>query len=475
MNSFRYHLFVTLLSLCFCPIFASGGTTVIVRGEPLERPNIVLIIPDDMGYADVEDFGADKEILTPNIDRLAAEGVRLTDAYVTAPICMPSRAALINGRHQVGWGVYNNWNFSPVSLSQPSIAKLLKGAGYRTCLLGKWHLTGNDFENWNEPGHPDPEELGFDQVSIIYGGMITDFWNAPLHSTEEYPDELVDYYATDYFSDKAVEFIADVTSTSEKPFFLHLAYNAVHAPLHAEEEDIEAYAGMGLHKDRQIYAGMMRSMDRGIGRVLDALEQAGVADNTLIFFVNDNGGPALDAQWHSYNRADNDPLRGHKFGCYDGGIRVPMIISWPDGLPQGQNHGGLISAMDILPTFMAAANVSLPEGESFDGVNLLPYLRGEQSGSPHECLHWITADDNWSSNSAHAATRQGKWKIWQHCYIKDGGPDATSWELYDLAADPGESTNLAAQHPEKVAELNAAWRTWYTEMLERQEHWKNAP
>jgi arylsulfatase A-like enzyme len=472
---------LALLAACALPLVA----TAVPAAAP--RPNIVVILSDDMGYADVPGFGADKEIPMPNLDRLARGGVRFTDAYVSAPICVPSRMGLMAGRHQARLGVYTNVYGGPSYNrfhQERLLPSFLKEAGYATAMFGKWHLSGNG--NITAQAANDlPDAKGWDEIVIIPGGMDQFFAGTKLyHQGGKF--EPAPEYLTDHFGKLAADFIH---RKKTEPFLLYLAFNTVHAPLHAEDEDIAAFGPLtGYNRaryvpalkvgdrkpalDRQVYAGMMRAMDRNIGRVLDALDVAGVATNTLVFFLNDNGGPALDAATHSYNQACNAPYRGHKFDCLEGGIRTPLVARWPAKIPAGQTFTGLTSSLDILPTALSAAGVPVPTERPLDGVNLLPHLTGQQSGPPHQSLCWQSFFGD-EIKTGQAAIRRGQWKLHQFAPVTTG-PKPGAWALYDVAADPGESRDLAAQHPEVVRQLAAEWAAWKAAMLpdDRLFHWK---
>lgn len=464
------------LSFALAPCLASAQSP-----NTEGKPNFVIILTDDMGYADVPGFGADKEIPMPNLDRLRREGMLFSDAYVTGPICVPSRMGLMSGRHQARSGVYTNVYPQPGMgemafrrfQEERLMPSFLKEAGYATAMFGKWHLSGNhslDKRSENEL----PDSKGWDEIVIIPGGM-DQFWAGTRLYHKGGEIKPAPEYLTDHFGKLSADFIA---RKKAETFFLYLAFSSPHAPLHAEDEDIAAFGSLDGYDrkrytprlevedrqpkmDRQVYAGMMRAVDRNVGRVLDALDAAGVADNTLVIFLNDNGGPALNATWHSYNQACNAPLRGYKFDCLEGGIRTPMLARWPGKIPAGEKFSGVISSMDYLPTFLTAAGVPLPTDRPLDGVNLLPFLFGETKGDPHEALYW----QNMWANRVQAAIRSGKWKLHKPVSGLTSEIHAKrSWELYDLETDPGESRNLAAEHPELVKQLADQWSKWRSEM-----------
>lgn len=401
-------------------------------------PNIVIIITDDQGYADVG-FNPlhGPGVATPNIDRIARDGVIFQEGYVTASMCVPSRAALLTGRYQQRSGVH--WAdvaVRPVRL----LADYLRPAGYASTALGKWH------ETVDIAGAGNPTERGFDEFyGFNHGGRnyfdlsntMTDF--APLYRAKK---KLVGEqgYLTHRLTDEAVDFIK---RHREEPFLLYLAYNAVHTPLQAHIEDVEKHHVHSTDPARKILLAMIDYLDTGVGRVLGALDEAGIYDDTLIFFLTDNGGSVLAT------RADNTPLSGEKLQLLEGGIRVPFAVSWPARIPGGRSVKGPVSTLDILPTCLAAANQPLPA--SLDGVNLLPMLE-EKAALPERDLFW------WWKTGPFAggwAIRSDGWKLIR-------APDAAGelFSLFHLSVDPGESKDLAAEEPERVAELRMKFEHW---------------
>jgi arylsulfatase A-like enzyme len=438
--------------------FLFWGTGFAQEVAPSKPPNMVLIVADDMGYADVGAFGC-KDFSTPNLDRLAGAGVRFTNAYVTGPICVPSRTGIFTGRYPQRWGIYgNNDGYTPGGMRQTAqeqtFAEVFQKAGYATALIGKWHLSGNGTLE-NSAQESRPEQNGFEEVAVIGGGMSSYRPGTLLYqnggSLVSAPE-----YLTDYFGRRAVGFIE---RNREKPFLLCLTFNAVHAPLQAQPGDVQSHAEIG-NMDRRTYAGMAVALDRNVGRVLDALNSAGVEDNTIVAFLSDNGGPAHDAAGHSRNMANNGPLRGHKFDVLEGGIRTPMVFRWPARFPAGKTFEGISSSMDIAATFLAAANLLVAGEKPPDGVDLTPFLSGQKSGDPHETLFW---ECNWF-RAPDCAARRGTWKVIQ-TRTGSGGAEPDKWELYDLSRDIGETRDLAAQHPEVVREMDEAYRKWRSRMV----------
>lgn len=402
-------------------------------------PNVVVILADDMGWADMSYTGS--AIDTPHLDRLADEGVRLTRFYASAPICSPTRAALLTGRYPHSVGVPGLASSSPrgevpvLALDHDAVTlpEALKPHGYTSALVGKWHL-GYTRPNW-------PRTHGFD---LFWGSLIgtPGYYDVEETYHNEMPIE-VDGYFTDRITDKAVEFLEE---SQGPPFFLYLAYNAPHYPLEASAELVykyrERFTDEGLYA---IYAAMVEQLDHGIGRVLDALDELGLAENTLVVFCADNGP---SAEYKSYGlpgaRISAGPLRGHKFSTYEGGIRVPFLARWPGRIPAGTARDEVTSTMDLMPTILDALDAPAPDGYAMHGASLWPLLMGEAFAS-RDTLHW--------ENRHNMAVRRGDWKL-VHQF----------WEerphLYHLAEDPGEQHDLADQRPGMVLALEAAHAAW---------------
>jgi len=415
------------------------------------RPNIVLIFVDDLGYGDPGCYDG-KSIPTPNIDRLAASGVRFTDGYVTAPVCGPSRVGLLTGAYQQRFGCY--WNqdlWQKYGLRLPGRHKLLpqalKAGGYVTGHIGKWNITpeakpyvdeAHDVMCWKGAYFPDAQGA--------YLGVDGPDFRLEQHGWgPERPD---DEYLTDRLTRHAISFI---DRHSEHPFFLYLAYNAPHTPLQAKREYDQQFSQIKDEPNR-LYSGMVASLDEGIGSVLDKLEETGVDQNTLVAFVSDNG-PARGADYLSGWRKEwpeetllgsAGPLAGHKAQLQEGGIRVPFIVSWPGHLEAGQVYRRPVSTLDLYPTLCAAAGVEIPSGTDLDGVNLIPYLKGEADGDPHKALFWKTHNAG--------AVREGDMKF----VIEPWGKK----RLFDLSEDLGETRDLLAEKPAVVKRLHQAWIDW---------------
>ena len=419
-------------------------------------PNILVIVTDDMGYGDIGIHGS-KDIPTPNIDALAKGGIRFTDAYVSGPYCSPTRAGLLTGRYPQRFGHEFNLDMSPdysefgLPLSETTIADRLKAAGYRTALVGKWHLGFGDRFH--------PMARGFDEFFGFLGHSHSYLDTAAASRNPILDGKKVvaqSPYLTDAFADRAVDFIKQHKS---RPFFLYLAFNAVHTPMQATDKYLTRFMHIADER-RRTYAAMLSAMDDGIGKTLAAVQAEGLEENTLIFFFNDNGGPTM--QGTTINGSSNAPLRGSKRQTWEGGIRVAFIIRWKGHLAEGKTDTRPIIQLDVLPTALAAAGVKPQPQWKLDGVNLLPFLTGMESGRPHETLYWRLGD--------HMAIRKGDWKLVKTTEgrLKAADPstfnDLSGAELYNLADDIGERNNLAASHREKVKELAAAWQRWNKEL-----------
>ena len=409
-----------------------------------EKPNIVVIVGDDMGYADTGVHGC-RDIPTPHLDALAAGGVRFTNGYVSGPYCSPTRAGLLTGRYQTRFG----HEFNPggnsgsgdkgLPLTETTLADRLKAAGYATGLVGKWHLgNGAKFQ---------PQQRGFDEFFGFLAGGHPYFpgKGAPILRGTEPVDE--QEYLTDAFAREAVDF---VDRHRESPFFLYLAFNAVHTPMHAGDARLQKFAAIKNEK-RRTYAAMMSAMDDAIGKVLTKLEESGLEDNTLVCFFSDNGGPTMRGT--ATNGSVNTPLRGSKRTTLEGGVRVPFMVKWPRKLPTGETYDKPVIQLDVMPTALAAAGVEISSEWKVEGVDLTPFVAGENEAAPHDQLCWRFGQQ--------MAIRRGDWKLVKYDPVVDGDRGkATAAKLYNLADDVGEQHDVLAEYPEKVRELQTAWDAW---------------
>jgi arylsulfatase A-like enzyme len=398
-----------------------------------DRPNIVLIVADDLGYADVL-FNPQHapQVRTPHLDALARQSVICRQGYVSGHVCSPTRAGLMTGRYQQRLGLYTGGEAgSGLPMSEKIFPQFLKPAGYVTAQFGKWHL-GPTLE-WS------PALRGFDEVFGFLGRGAHDYFKLddpedPIYRGTNVVKETG--YLTDRLGEETAAFI---TRHRGKPFFAYLAFNAVHAPLQAPADEIAKF-NTG-NKSRDTLLAMGKRMDDAIGRVVAALQQTGAWNNTLLFFFSDNGGPLAQT-------ADNTPLRGGKHQDYEGGVRVPFLVCWPAQLKPGESQA-VVSSLDVLPTALAAAGISAPPDKPFDGINLLPILRGE-TPAPARNLFWCSgSDEGWW------AVRSGDWKL---------VAQRAKVELFNLATDVSEKTDLAKAMPEKVAELTRLHDAWLAQM-----------
>ncbi len=405
---------------------------------PTNRPNILVIVSDDQGYADAG-FQGSKDIVTPNLDRLAASGLHCTNGYVTHPYCSPSRAGLLTGRYQGRFGHERNPRYLPESheeglpLTETLFPSLLANSGYTTGWIGKWHLgAAPEFH---------PGKRGFTETfGFIGGGHHYQDWkvkpgteyNVPILRNGK-PVE-VKQHLTLTFGHEAADF---VTRHKDQPWFLYLAFNAPHTPHEPTAERLAKFANI-KDKKRREYAAQISLLDDAVGETLAALHASGQDQRTLIFFFSDNGGPE--------GPPSNFPLRGHKGEVYEGGMHVPFLISWPGHIPAGKDYTPAVSSLDVAATALALAGVAAPTDKPLDGVNLIPFLTGENSASPHDKLFWR------ESHSLSAALRAGDSK-----FVRHGEKPA---ELYDLKNDLGEKTDLSTADPKKVAALQADVDAW---------------
>lgn len=419
--------------------------------QAAQKPNILIIVADDLGYADLG-FQGGKDIPTPHIDSIAAGGARFTNGYVSGPYCSPTRAGLLTARYQQRFGHEFNpggeggggGNGTGLPLSETTIANRLKEAGYVTGLVGKWHLGAG-------PKH-HPQQRGFDEFFGFLGGAHT-YFNKQEASLLRGTTKITEPdYLTDAFGREAVSFIE---RHQKQPFFLYLAFNAVHTPMEANNDRLARFSSISS-KSRQTYAAMLSAMDDSVGKVLNALKNAKLEESTLIFFISDNGGPTM--QGTTINASSNAPLRGSKRTTLEGGIRVPFLIHWKGHIPAGTVYENPVIQLDIQPTALAAAGITVKPDWKFDGVNLLPYITGTTKGQPHDTLYWRLGEQN--------AIRQGDWKLVQYDRAADNesSRSVTSPKLYNLKDDIGESRDLAATNPEKVAELEKQLKVWSKEL-----------
>ena len=413
-------------------------------GAAAPRTNILLIVSDDQGYADVG-FQGSRDIPTPHLDALRASGIRFTNGYVTHSFCSPSRAGLLAGRYQQRFGHERNPFYNPTDhreglpLTEILLPARLQAGGYVTGWIGKWHLgVAPEFA---------PQHRGFAETfGFLAGAHRYQAWQpnpktgliGPLERNGVAVDEPA--HLTAAFGREAAGFIR---RHEAEPWFLYLAFNAPHTPMEPTAERLARFASI-QDPLRRKYAAQVSLMDDAIGETLVALRESGQEGRTLVFFFSDNGGKP------KVNGSDNTPLRGEKGNPYEGGIRVPFVMAWPGRLAAGATDHRPVGSIDVFATSLGVAGIPMPTDHVYDSVNLLPFLTGEKTGAPHSRLFWRNGGD--------LAIREGDWKL-----VCRGADPA---ELYDLAHDPGESRDLAADRPEIVQRLSAALAAWNAELVE---------
>ncbi|MDF7825371.1 sulfatase-like hydrolase/transferase [Pontiellaceae bacterium B12227] len=443
-----------------------GGTNeaimkVYVRSEPVSgKPNILYILADDLGYADIGANGwAELEFTTPHIDSIFNAGVRCKAGLVSNSVCAPSRAGLMTGRSGSRFGFESNlpaaqWDAgSRIGLdpTQKTIPDVLKTAGYKTFGLGKWHIGGN-----TELFHPNLR--GFDEWYGLLGGSRS-YWQVTGYNKDDsiehngvWVQEPADMYITDFLTDQALDYIADQsTNNPAQPWFMYMSYTAPHAPMHAKASDlarvplVSHFGTTADNEKRQIYGGMVVSLDDNVGRLLDQLELLGIAENTMVVFHSDNGGPP-DQNW-----SRNNPLRGKKGELWEGGIRVPFAISWPGTIPAGQvaDYDSPVSSLDLMPTFAAISGADQLQEIRTDGINLMPFLTNAVATTAPRKLYWRRGD------TSKIAIRSGDYKYY---YNRTTGAEY----LFNHGSGSGEwdSGNKANSEPAKLAELQAEWAAY---------------
>ncbi len=482
------------LSVCLS-ILAFWGQVSIVNAK--EQPNILLIVGDDHGYADMGVTGFANDVKTPNLDALASNGLRFTQAYATSPICSTSRAGLITGSYTQRFGGYWYGGDGLKNADFATLPEQMKKSGYNTAYIGKWHY-GSDLST----SHRNfPMRHGFDSLYGFSGGrkhyLIHNakaaakyqervkkaakknrksaagygqgMASGPVWINEELVDQ--EGFSTELIGTQATDFLQDHQKQStDKPFFLQVSFNAIHNFTHQLPQkyldamglkgiqdwrpEVESYSDWYKNgrypnnpEGRAYYLGQLAYLDKEIGNIMAALKEQGLAENTLVIYIGDNGGSTPIY-------ANNGPLRGSKYTLYEGGIRVPMIVNWPDKYPEARVLENVVSAMDLYPTILKTAGIEAPS--TIDGIDLSPLLNGKEPQYAHDLLFWDTGHE--------VAVRDGKWKY--HCAKDDLYAVKQHVELdigeflYDLEKDPGESINLASKHPEILNRLKVKYLKW---------------
>lgn len=419
-------------SLWLFALVLSLASTLVAEGR---KPNVLIFLADDEGWGELGCQG-NNEIPTPNIDSIAANGIRFTQGYVSGPYCSPTRAGLLTGRYQTRFGHEFNSTAARagLSLKETTFADRMKSLGYATCAIGKWHL--------GQKPEFRPIQRGFGE---FYGTLA----NTPFFHPTNFVDTRVaedvqpvtdpGFYTTDAYAERAVDWIE---KHKDGPWFLYLPFNAQHAPLQAPQKYLDRFPQITEEK-RKLFAAMMSAKDDAVGRILSKVRDLKQEEQTLVVYLADNGGPTRSTT------SKNGVLRGFKATTWEGGVRVPFLMQWKGTLPSGKTYEHPVIQLDLLPTALAAAGGTVDPEWKLDGVNLLPYLTGQESGKPHERLYWRFGEQ-W-------AVRSGDWKL----VVANGG--SRSPELYNLAADISEAKDLAAEQPDKVKELQEQWNAWNAE------------
>lgn len=445
------------LSISAIAFIAALSLSFTARGAPVPtRPNVIFILADDQGSVDANCYGA-KDLVTPGVDRLAAQGVRFTQFYSAAPVCSPSRAGLLTGRYPWLAGMPNNGAAPPTEAadqldtltgqglpaSEKTLADMFRAAGYATAHIGKWHLGFG-------AGHR-PLDHGFDYSFGFMGGCIDNwthffYWAGPnRHDLWENNQRvrLPGHYFPDLMVERAEAFIS---TNRDRPFFMYFAMNMPHYPYQGDPKWIEHYHDLKF--PRNLYAAFVSTLDERVQRLMKFLEDSGLRERTLIVYQSDNGH-SVEERAH-YGGGSSGPYRGAKFSLFEGGIRLPAIISWPGHLPEGQVRGQVAHACDWMPTLAQICGVALPKTQ-LNGRSLVPAIESAEAPSPNDVLQW-RLNDQW-------AVREGPWKLLHNpddqADKQKLAPRDKKWFLANIEDDPGERTNLAALHPDIVTRLQA--------------------
>lgn len=440
--------------------FASIAFLPIASAQNVDKPNVLLILVDDLGSVDLNCYGS-TDLVTPNMDRIAQTGVKFTQFYAGAPVCSPSRAALLTGRTNLAAGMPGNvptperdpHHLKGLPTEQITIAEMLKANDYRTALIGKWHL-GHSKEKL-------PLAQGFDYFFGHQRGCIDNYshffyWEGP-NKHDLYRNETEVYYPGQFFLDLMVDELQQfVDQPSNDPFFVYWAINMPHYPYQGSQKWLDYY--QDLPSPRKEYAAFVSTIDDGVGEILDYLEKSGKLENTIVIFQSDHGHSYEERAF--YGGGSSGPYRGGKFSVFEGGLRVPAMISWPKKIPQNEVREQLATGMDWMPTIAHYTNSALLE-DQIDGKNIAKIIEKPSAKSPHKVVHWQTGSPG--ASNTRWAIRKGDWKLMGNPFDskynkKLTGPD--SLFLVNLAEDIGESKNLRTTYPDKFEELYNAHQAW---------------
>ncbi len=432
------------LTMAAGAILAPSVALAMGKGSTVSRkvkPNVIVLFIDDLGYGDIGAFGC-PDIPTPHIDRLAAEGTKCTNAYTACPVCSPSRTALMTGMYPHRFGNFGNKDRgAPIPDDHPTLAETMRDAGYVTGMVGRWDIGSVE---------QGPLQRGFMEVarrSFIENEKRVRP-NGPTYIQED------GVYWTDRQGDEMADF---VTRHKNEPFFLYFAPLAIHFPVEEVPQNyLDRVPKIITDERRRYLAGALIATDDAIGKLMAAVKKHGLDKNTLVFFTGDNGGYMRD-------NARNLPFRGGKATEWEGAVHEPFIVRWKGHIPAGKTFDGLLSTMDIYATMCAVAGIELPK--RCEGVDLMGYLQGRKKGDPHEALYWCWLDER--RHTVHAV-RHRNWRLMRH---KQKDP----WSLYDIKADPGETTDLAEQKPQVVKKLSRMYQNWFDQLPPRQTYCVRKP
>ncbi len=436
-----------LLVISLCLLLSFSGPPTFAQ-SPAARPNILLIITDDQGYGDFSIHG-NTHMQTPHIDKLGGAGV-LFERYYVNSFCAPTRAALLTGRWSLRTGCHGvTHNREAIRPSEVTMAEALKGAGYRSACIGKWH-NGEQFPF-------TPQGQGFDDVFGFNNGHWNNYFDATLLRGSK--KEATKGYISDVLTDEAMKFIR---TNQQGPFFCYLAYNAPHSPYQVPDKYFDKFKAKGFEDNVAAFYGMCENLDDNVGRLLAQLDELKLADNTIVLFMTDNGGTA---GVKTYNAG----MRGGKVSVHEGGSRVPLFMRWPAAKWQPHMAKPIVSHVDVLPTLLDLCGVKAPAGPKLDGISLRPLLEGKESAWPERTLFTHNPIDE--TNKFPGAVRTQRYRLVREIKGPAGGSkakanddSATPWQLYDMAADPGEDKNIAKENPEIVKELSAKYDAWFADI-----------
>lgn len=426
------------------------------------RPNFIVILCDDLGYGDLGCFGH-PHIKTPNLDRLASEGLRLTDCYAGAPVCSPSRAGMLTGRIPNRLGIYD-WipQNSPMHLrsTELTVATLLKKGGYETCHVGKWHCNGK----FNSPDQPQPGDHGFDYWFSTQNNANPSHKNPVNFVRNGKKVGPLQGFSSQIIVDEAMEWLNQ--RDKSKPFLLMVWLHSPHEPIATAGSFVEPYLATAETPQQAEYFGNVSQLDHEVGRLLESLDKRGLRDDSLVYFSSDNGPETL----HRYKGSERSygspsPLRGMKLHMYEGGIRVPGIVRWPGHISPAQTSNQPVVSYDLLPTFCTLAGIDSPTDRPLDGANLAPLFAGHQV-SRSKPLYWQY--DRAIGGENRIALRDGDWKLLANAAL-------SKFELYNLRQDLSEQQDLAASEPARIVELSAKLKALHAEIKSEGPTWPVGP